>query len=104
MMYFTMKTGEDESRDVQVALLDDEYYSFPRVAEAWDQVPCKDILAAAKSTKQLLWRDLSSRAGMTWRTPLIEKIRPRWWYIAVVSCRGASVSIDYDIHLINQLQ
>lgn len=105
MMYFKMNTEDNgESRDIQVALLDDEYYSFPHVSEAWDQAPCKDILSAAKSTKQLMWKDLSSAAGTEWRTPLIEKIRPRWWYIAVVSCRGASVSINYDIHLVNQLQ
>eukprot|EP00929_Paragymnodinium_shiwhaense_P069625 TRINITY_DN3510_c0_g2_i1.p1 TRINITY_DN3510_c0_g2~~TRINITY_DN3510_c0_g2_i1.p1 ORF type:complete len:410 (+),score=81.37 TRINITY_DN3510_c0_g2_i1:155-1384(+) len=89
---------------LHVALLDDEYFSFPEVSGVWDSLRCEDVMKAAKKTFPVS----SARAGWsTIETRVIEKIRPRWWYLAFVDCAsgsGQGLKVSYKIHMLNMLK
>jgi len=87
-----------------IALLDDEYFSFPEVSQVWDEANCTDILKASKASYMIDWSAAATTAGYTFQTPLIEKLRPRWWFIAFVSCSPFPLELSYDVHLQNQLK
>merc|ERR1712048_1280770 len=38
-----------------VALLDDEYFSFPEVSQVWGEANCTDVVKASKKAVQLDW-------------------------------------------------
>eukprot|EP00419_Tripos_fusus_P071523 CAMPEP_0172872234 /NCGR_PEP_ID=MMETSP1075-20121228/92521_1 /TAXON_ID=2916 /ORGANISM="Ceratium fusus, Strain PA161109" /LENGTH=464 /DNA_ID=CAMNT_0013722547 /DNA_START=35 /DNA_END=1426 /DNA_ORIENTATION=- len=85
-----------------VALLDDEYFSFPEVSQVWGEANCTDVVKASKTALQLDWPQLKKPGGQHLHVPLVEKVRPRWWYIALVSCSNHDVEIAYSMHLSNR--
>mmetsp|Transcript_38150 Transcript_38150/g.89480 ORF Transcript_38150/g.89480 Transcript_38150/m.89480 type:complete len:459 (-) Transcript_38150:113-1489(-) len=87
--------------EVYLALLDDEYFSFPEVSQVWDEGTCEDLKKASKKTFKLNWQNSSSSTGQHITTPLTEHIRPRWWYVAFVSCSPVRLDLAYSIHLQN---
>lgn len=89
--------------EVYIALLDDEYFSFPEVSQVWGEANCTDLLHAAKKNFQLNWDLVSTWQGESIMTPLAERVRPRWWYIAFVSCSPYKVDLSYRMHFTNQL-
>jgi len=36
--------------------------------------------------------------------PLMQSLRPRWWYVAAVDCSGIERTVDYSFHMTNPLQ
>mmetsp|Transcript_60323 Transcript_60323/g.135876 ORF Transcript_60323/g.135876 Transcript_60323/m.135876 type:complete len:455 (-) Transcript_60323:48-1412(-) len=93
--------SETITPEVYLALLDDEYFSFPEVSQVWDEGTCEDLRKASKKTYKLEWKSSSSAQGQNITTPLTERIRPRWWYVALVSCTPARLEMQYSIHLVN---
>jgi hypothetical protein len=89
--------------DVYIALLDDEYFSFPEVSQVWGEANCTDVLKAAKKNFKLNWDQVRTTNGEHITTPLAERLRPRWWYIALVSCSAFPIELSYKMHLTNQL-
>jgi len=47
---------------------------------------------------------VTSPHGNDVQTWLIERVRPRWWYVAFVSCSTFPVELHYEGHLENRLQ
>jgi hypothetical protein len=86
------------------ALLDDEYFSFPEVSQVWGEANCSDVLKAAKRSFPLKWDQLQSEGGIEVESALIEHLRPRWWYVAIVSCSKSSLEVSYQMHLENKLR
>lgn len=84
-----------------VALLDDEYFSFPEVSQIWGEANCSDVLKAAKRSFPLQWDAVESESGADVESAVVEHLRPRWWYIALVSCSKSSVELSYRMHLEN---
>lgn len=93
-------TGKDP--ELHLALLDDEYQSFPGVSQVWDELACKDVLKASKNTFSLKWPLAATANGTSNDSYIREKVRPRWWYIAVASCSDHDVSFSYAFHLTNR--
>lgn len=89
---------------ISIALLDDEYFSYPEVSQVWGEANCSDIVKAAKKTYPLEWKRISSAKGLSVHSHVIEKVRPRWWYIALVSCSDHSLQMEYRMRLENLLQ
>ncbi|CAJ1339258.1 unnamed protein product [Effrenium voratum] len=89
---------------VSLALLDDEYFSFPEVSQVWGEANCTDVAKAAKKAVPLHWPAISSEKGQFLNTVVLEKIRPRWWYIALASCSDQSLSMRYQLSVANVLQ
>merc|ERR1719510_268209 len=96
--------SEEKPQELFVALLDDEYFSFPEVSQVWGEANCTDVVKASKNAIQLDWPQLKKPGGQHLHVPLVEKVRPRWWYIALVSCSNHAVEIAYNIHLNNRRQ
>jgi len=98
---------EMQQQELYLALLDDEYFSYPEVSQVWSEASCRDVKTAAKKSIRLDWNQLHMEGGQYLNVPLVEKIRPRWWYIALVSCSGQAaqaVEISYSMHLMNRLR
>lgn len=90
--------------EFHVALLDDEYFSFPEVSQVWGEANCSDVLKAAKRSFPLKWDMLKTEGGVQVESPLVERLRPRWWYIALVSCSKSTIEVSYQMHLENKLR
>jgi len=90
--------------DVSIALLDDEYFSYPEVSQVWGEANCSDVKKSAKKAYNLDWGQISSAKGMSLHTHIVEKVRPRWWYVALVSCSDHALEMEYRMHLENLLQ
>eukprot|EP00933_Yihiella_yeosuensis_P029888 TRINITY_DN23548_c0_g1_i1.p1 TRINITY_DN23548_c0_g1~~TRINITY_DN23548_c0_g1_i1.p1 ORF type:complete len:466 (+),score=58.87 TRINITY_DN23548_c0_g1_i1:36-1433(+) len=96
---------EDQSQpQMYVAMLDDEYFSFPEVSQVWNEVNCTDVTKAAKRSYELNWQDISTAKGQSFETRVVEKVRPRWWYVAIASCSKHSLTADYRLSLENSLK
>lgn len=89
--------------ELHLALLDDEYYSFPEVSQVWDELSCKEVLKASKRNFTVDWRRASTANGTHQGGTIVQKLRPRWWYIAVASCSDHDVSFSYSLHLQNPM-
>jgi len=100
------KGEADDSQvpELYIALLDDEYFSYPEVSQVWGEANCKDVLKASKKSLHLDWSRIQSGSGEHITVPLVEKIRPRWWYVAFVSCSSHSYELAYSLHLENSLR
>lgn len=100
--------GAEAVPDISVALLDDEYISFPMVAQVWDDVDCKDVLHKAKRTFKIDWRFVENKTRETrhekYESRVVERLRPRWWYVAIVSCSRVGLELSYHIHMTNPLK
>jgi len=88
--------------EAYVALLDDEYFSFPEVSQVWSEANCSDVLRSSKKSPRLTWSSISTDKGETLEIPVAESLRPRWWYISFVSCSSTSLEMSYSLHLENQ--
>lgn len=89
---------------LSVALLDDEYFSFPEVSQVWGEANCTDVTRAAKRAYPLDWHRIASEEGLSLDTAVVEKLRPRWWFVALVSCSSHSLEIGYRFQMQNPLQ
>jgi len=90
--------------EFHVALLDDEYFSFPEVSQVWGEANCSDVIKAAKRSFALQWDQISTEGGQEVETAVVEHLRPRWWYVAIVSCSKSGVDLSYRMHLQNTLR
>eukprot|EP00929_Paragymnodinium_shiwhaense_P028533 TRINITY_DN16512_c0_g1_i1.p1 TRINITY_DN16512_c0_g1~~TRINITY_DN16512_c0_g1_i1.p1 ORF type:complete len:506 (-),score=87.49 TRINITY_DN16512_c0_g1_i1:229-1626(-) len=81
---------------VNVLLLDDEADSYTGPSSEWDSLSCEDKMARAKRVMPI---HASARRVEGFRriARLHEKVRPRWWYFAAVSCSDADVYVEYEV-------
>lgn len=100
----SMRVAEVREPKVMVALLDDEYFSFPEVSQVWGEANCTDVAKAAKRAFALEWRTISSREGQHFYSIVVEKVRPRWWYIALASCSDHALAMSYELLVQNPMQ
>lgn len=98
-------TNESEP-EVYVALLDDEYFSFPEVSQVWGEANCTEVRRAAKKSYRIDWKKTTAIEASAFGEPtrVVEHVRPRWWYVALVSCSPYGVEMSYSMHLKNPLQ
>eukprot|EP00930_Biecheleria_cincta_P021597 TRINITY_DN15964_c0_g2_i1.p1 TRINITY_DN15964_c0_g2~~TRINITY_DN15964_c0_g2_i1.p1 ORF type:complete len:495 (-),score=68.65 TRINITY_DN15964_c0_g2_i1:131-1534(-) len=83
---------------VHILLFDDEARSYPGPSGEWDSLPCDQRIQHARRDMVL------SRSQRRFSIPIREKLRPRWWYIALADCSGKGLkSVEYEIHTKNSL-
>jgi len=75
---------------------DDEAHSYPGPSSEWDAMPCHERLQHAKRKMPI---DARAATPQGWHKTarLFEKIRPRWWYFAVLSCSDVDLHFEYEI-------
>eukprot|EP00434_Breviolum_minutum_P016038 symbB.v1.2.014137.t1/scaffold1026.1/size143273/3 len=98
------QVSEVREPKVMVALLDDEYFSFPEVSQVWGEANCTDVAKAAKKAFPLEWSTIVSVEGHSFNSAIVEKVRPRWWYIALASCSDHALRMSYELMVQNPLQ
>ncbi|CAJ1387967.1 unnamed protein product [Effrenium voratum] len=62
----------DAQPKVSLALLDDEYFSFPEVSQVWGEANCTDVAKAAKKAVPLNWPTISSEKGQFLNTVVLD--------------------------------
>eukprot|EP00405_Crypthecodinium_cohnii_P038247 CAMPEP_0206537874 /NCGR_PEP_ID=MMETSP0325_2-20121206/7553_1 /ASSEMBLY_ACC=CAM_ASM_000347 /TAXON_ID=2866 /ORGANISM="Crypthecodinium cohnii, Strain Seligo" /LENGTH=458 /DNA_ID=CAMNT_0054035257 /DNA_START=583 /DNA_END=1959 /DNA_ORIENTATION=- len=91
--------------EVFVAMLDDEYFSFPEVSQIWEQANCSEVKRASKRWYPINWEEASGPHGLTVdKTNVVEHLRPRWWYFAIATCAPYGLTMQYRLHMENPLQ
>lgn len=98
------KDGEKKEPKIWIALLDDEYYSFPLLKEVFDDVHCQEIVNRAKSKVEIEWKSIEGNNHQNYLRRIAQHVRPRWWYVTVVSCADVGVELSYHMHMNNTLR
>mmetsp|Transcript_52188 Transcript_52188/g.93611 ORF Transcript_52188/g.93611 Transcript_52188/m.93611 type:complete len:456 (+) Transcript_52188:64-1431(+) len=87
---------------MEMVLFDDEDKSFPTYsAEALSAFHCKSsaLESASKFTRTINVTFLKD--GVSPHSNINQKIRPRWWFVALVDCSGEARTVDYSVHMTN---
>jgi len=74
------------SHSARLLIFDDEEASYPAPDRTWSSLSCDERLERAKHGMLLQWDLASSAEGQTVVHAIRQKLRPRWWYIAVADC------------------
>lgn len=85
-----------------MVLLDDQAESYPEEAEGWAALSCEEKLAHARWSKRV-GPETATTDGINVTVPMNERVRPRWWYVAVEDCSDAGVDVEYIVHTWNPL-
>lgn len=86
--------------NVSFLLLDDQDESYTGPSSEWSALSCQARRERARASKQIDWRELA--AGTTISYTVNQKLRPRWWYVAVTNCDDAAeLSVDWTVDLTN---
>lgn len=89
--------------DMELLIFDDESYSYPDEDAMWDfQCGSQSLKKAAKIESPINISALP--AGGKVAMPLQQRLRPRWWFVAVIDCSGIQRTVDYSLHMTNPLQ
>eukprot|EP00928_Gymnodinium_smaydae_P012117 TRINITY_DN14408_c1_g3_i1.p1 TRINITY_DN14408_c1_g3~~TRINITY_DN14408_c1_g3_i1.p1 ORF type:complete len:441 (+),score=99.20 TRINITY_DN14408_c1_g3_i1:106-1428(+) len=89
--------------EVYLLLLDDQDESYPEESDAWNAMSCTEKLRHGRRT----WEILPAAAwpiGFETQVNIQEKVRPRWWYVAIADCTSSGFEADYTLHMWNPQQ
>lgn len=84
-----------------IGMMDDEVFSFPGVAQKSSEITCIEVKRLSKSTHNIDWNLIREGGQHSGKINIVQKVRPRWWYVALASCSGQAVEISYTMHLTN---
>mmetsp|Transcript_60731 Transcript_60731/g.113514 ORF Transcript_60731/g.113514 Transcript_60731/m.113514 type:complete len:491 (+) Transcript_60731:47-1519(+) len=86
------------NQEMYLLLLDDEADSYPGPSGDWDSLSCAERRKKAKNSWPVV------HGGLRMKTMVREKIRPRWWYVALADCSGQGFAgVEYEVHALNIL-
>jgi len=85
--------------DLKVFLLDDEPGSYPSTRSTWWGISCDDpkLKTIAKASADM---DLARKKNRL-HSFIVERIRSRYWFVAVLDCSGQDRMIEYDLRMLN---
>jgi len=95
-----ISSGNLGRQSLSVLLFDDEAHSFPGPSGQWDALSCKERMKHAKDVIPV--RASQRKLSISVR----EKLRPRWWYVALADCSGLAggvISVEYEMRAQNTL-
>lgn len=99
----TLHSSSDAGlRQLSLALYDDQSSSFPGQTDAFLSLSCDEQLLHARWYNSII-TEASTAKGYHITMPLTERIRPRWWYVALVNCGAQDIDMTYTIHMWNPL-
>lgn len=98
---FTMLSADPAKGLVKILLLDDQRESYPDGNSRWPGFSCdgERLKVAAKTQTTVPLEQLRNDGRL--HTYIVERIRPRWWFVVVLDCSGIQRTISYDLHMIN---
>mmetsp|Transcript_61610 Transcript_61610/g.198418 ORF Transcript_61610/g.198418 Transcript_61610/m.198418 type:complete len:500 (-) Transcript_61610:67-1566(-) len=86
---------------VELLLLDDESDSYPGPSGEWDALSCEEKMLRAKVHVPLAASDVTKAEGQRIQYFVVQKLRPRWWYVALADCSNTSLAVEYRLHTEN---
>lgn len=94
------------SGDLKLAVFDDEAESLPDPDHIdWGlQCGSDKLKHVARGLFHMDGKKLQAVEGFRREQGIVEKLRPRWWYFAVVDCSGEDRVLNYSLHLTNARQ
>eukprot|EP00933_Yihiella_yeosuensis_P015703 TRINITY_DN13610_c3_g1_i1.p1 TRINITY_DN13610_c3_g1~~TRINITY_DN13610_c3_g1_i1.p1 ORF type:complete len:468 (+),score=53.74 TRINITY_DN13610_c3_g1_i1:56-1459(+) len=105
--YFDIELSElkvsgpvDGSTSAVLVLLDDQEESYPDSdGGQWNSYTCEEKQHHARWKQPIVLQVPS----MTISVPMHQKVRPRWWFVAVIGCSNVSseISFNYKVHTLN---
>jgi len=98
---FVVHGADPAKGDFKVILLNDQQESYPDSSSRWPGFDCGDERLQKVAKAQLLIRAKSLPENNKLHTFIVERLRPRFWFLAILDCSGVSRTIDYDLHLLN---
>ncbi|CAK0852227.1 unnamed protein product [Prorocentrum cordatum] len=89
--------------DLKLAVFDDEAESLPDPGHIDWGLQCSSdkLKRVTRGLFHVDGRSLHASRGFQREQAIIEKLRPRWWYFAVVDCSGEDRVLEYSLHLTN---
>jgi hypothetical protein len=98
---FRVTTVSPTSGTMRVILLDDQADSYPNSMSRWPGYDCTDQRLETAAKTQLFF-DANQLVGTgRLHTFIVERIRPRWWFLAIVDCDGMDHELKYSLHMTN---
>lgn len=97
----------DSGGDMDLVLFDDQASSLPDSSHIdWNfQCGGERLISTSRGITHLNGTQMNTFEGMEIRDRgIIQHIRPRWWYVAVVDCSGEDRRLDYTLHMWNVKQ
>mmetsp|Transcript_9860 Transcript_9860/g.27820 ORF Transcript_9860/g.27820 Transcript_9860/m.27820 type:complete len:494 (-) Transcript_9860:128-1609(-) len=85
---------------LELLLLDDEANSYPG-SSSWNTLTCEDMTRRSRMWHTLRYEDVTQPAGQLVHINIKEKLRPRWWYLALNGCSNASLAAQFKVHAEN---
>lgn len=98
---FAVNGAVPKKGDFKVILLNDQQDSYPDSHSRWPGFDCGDERLAKVAKAQLMIHAKSLPSNNKLHTYIVERLRPRFWFLAILDCSGVSRTIDFDLHLLN---
>jgi len=86
---------------MELLLFDDEADSYPGPSGEWDRLSCEEKKLRAKISEEVIPYEAAQPGGQLLRFSISERVRPRWWYIALTDCSNMTVNVKYKVHAMN---
>lgn len=98
---FILKTAGPAKGIMKFILLDDQSDSYPDTNNRWPGYDCDDesLKTVAKAQLAVQVENLPSNNRL--HTFIVERLRPRYWFVAALDCSGQARTIEYELHLVN---
>jgi len=96
-------SAKPSSGKLKFLLLDDQGDSYPESNNRWPGYDCNDkkLLHMAKSSQLIDLEPADKNFKRELHTYIVEKLRPRYWYVVALDCSGITRTIEYEYHLTN---
>jgi len=87
-------------------LFDDEDGSYGDKSSEWLAMSCHERLRHTRDSNPIKWGLVSQPFGQSFRIAIRQKVRPRWWYVALADCSGAAsdlqdIQVQFKASLVN---
>jgi len=87
-------------------LFDDEENSYPGPSSDWRAMSCRALKDRSRQWKTVDWTEVAAAEGQQIWFTIRQKLRPRWWYMALVDCsetigENESYELRYEVHSTN---
>lgn len=87
-----------------VMLLDDQAESYPDDdIGVWNSYSCDEMKNHSRWWQNIDMARVAEPKGQSFSIHFHERIRPRWWFVAIASCSAASFPLEYTVHAKNPL-
>lgn len=98
----TLVGAKPNTGEMELVLFDDQAESYPdesAISQLGSECGGERLQTSARFARHIY----GNKTGH-FTMPLEEKIRPRWWYVAVLDCSGDEHVLEYRIHMTNPRQ